>query len=81
MVGLSKLCLGPVEPSDALRYRRDSRTLSSESLQFSADKKPEAVWNLTQRCNLRCRQRYAATGDPCAADSACYLTSQEIADA
>jgi len=28
-------------------------------LQFAADKKPVVVWNVTRRCNLRCRHCYA----------------------
>jgi len=59
MIGISKLYCGQVEPSDALRYGRDSATLPSHLLQFSADKKPVVVWNMTQRCNLRCVHCYA----------------------
>ena len=54
MIGISKLYCGTVEPSDALRYGRDSSELPSHLLQFSADKKPVVVWNVTRRCNLRC---------------------------
>jgi 12,18-didecarboxysiroheme deacetylase len=48
-----------VEASDPLRYGRDSARLPSHLLQFSQDKKPVVVWNVTQRCNLRCRHCYA----------------------
>ncbi|MDP6560820.1 MAG: 12,18-didecarboxysiroheme deacetylase, partial [Candidatus Binatia bacterium] len=47
MIGISKLYCGMVEPSDALRYRRDSSRLPSHLLQFSKDKKPVVVWNAT----------------------------------
>ena len=59
MIGISKLYCGQVEPSDALRYGRHSGSLPSHLLQFSSDKKPVVVWNMTRRCNLRCVHCYA----------------------
>lgn len=59
MIGISKLYCGTVEPSDALRYGRQSGQMPSHLLQFSADKKPVVVWNITRRCNLRCMHCYA----------------------
>jgi 12,18-didecarboxysiroheme deacetylase len=59
MIGISKLYCGTVEPSDALRYGRDSSQLPSHLLQFSKDKRPVVVWNITQRCNLKCVHCYA----------------------
>ena len=59
MIGISKLYCGQVEPSDALRYGRKSGKLPSHLLQFSADKKPFVVWNMTRRCNLKCVHCYA----------------------
>jgi 12,18-didecarboxysiroheme deacetylase len=59
MIGISKLYCGQVEPSDALRYGRHSGRLPSHLLQFSQDKKPVLVWNMTRRCNLRCVHCYA----------------------
>jgi 12,18-didecarboxysiroheme deacetylase len=67
MIGISKLYCGGVEPSDALRYGRRSKELPSHLLQFSSDKKPVVVWNITKRCNLRCVHCYAsaaAENDP-----------------
>ncbi|TQD26270.1 12,18-didecarboxysiroheme deacetylase [Methanolobus vulcani] len=63
MIGISKLYCRTVEPSDALRYGRDSKKLPSHLLQFSKDKKPVVVWNVTQRCNLRCVHCYAHSKD------------------
>ncbi|MDR2727368.1 MAG: 12,18-didecarboxysiroheme deacetylase [Deltaproteobacteria bacterium] len=64
MIGISKLYCGQVEASDALRYGRHSGALPSHLLQFSADKKPVVVWNMTRRCNLKCIHCYAqATGE------------------
>jgi 12,18-didecarboxysiroheme deacetylase len=59
MIGISKLYCGTVEPSDALRYGRDSSQLPSHLLQFSKDKRPVVVWNVTRRCNLKCVHCYA----------------------
>ncbi|MBI5584099.1 MAG: 12,18-didecarboxysiroheme deacetylase [Deltaproteobacteria bacterium] len=59
MIGISKLYCGTVEPSDALRYGRHSKDLPSHLLQFSADKKPVVVWNMTRQCNLKCVHCYA----------------------
>jgi Fe-coproporphyrin III synthase len=63
MIGISKLYCGSVEPSDALRYGRHSSTLPSHLLQFSIDKKPVVVWNVTRRCNLKCVHCYAHAKD------------------
>ncbi len=63
MIGISKLYCGTVEPSDALRYSRQSGKLPSHLLQFSADKKPVVVWNMTRRCNLKCVHCYAHAKD------------------
>jgi 12,18-didecarboxysiroheme deacetylase len=52
-----------VEPSDVLRYGRHSGTLPSHLLQFSADKKPVVVWNMTRRCNLKCIHCYSSSAD------------------
>jgi len=68
MIGISKLDCNTVEPSDALRYGRHSSRLPSHLLQFSADKRPVVVWNVTRQCNLSCIHCYAhakhtTTGD------------------
>ena len=59
MIGISKLYCGTVEPSDALRYGRSSAQLPSHLLQFSRDKRPVVVWNMTRKCNLKCVHCYA----------------------
>lgn len=63
MIGISKLYCGTVEPSDPLRYGRESEKLPSHLLQFSKDKKPVVVWNVGQRCNLRCIHCYSHSKD------------------
>jgi len=59
MVGVSKLYCGAVEPGDVLRYGRRAQSLPAHLLQFSADKKPVVVFNVTRRCNLKCLHCYA----------------------
>jgi 12,18-didecarboxysiroheme deacetylase len=68
MIGISKLYCGAVEPGDVLRYHRDSGKLPSHLLQFSRDKKPVVVWNMTRRCNLKCLHCYSSSNDRCAPD-------------
>ncbi len=63
MIGISKLYCGAVEASDALRYGREAKKLPSHLLQFSIDKKPVVVWNMTRRCNLKCVHCYAQARD------------------
>ncbi|MEN6484957.1 MAG: 12,18-didecarboxysiroheme deacetylase [Syntrophobacteraceae bacterium] len=74
MIGISKLYCGTVEPSDALRYGRHSGHLPSHLLQFSEDKKPVVVWNVTRRCNLKCVHCYAHAKDRAFPDE---LTTRE----
>lgn len=68
MIGISKLFCDTVEASDPLRYGRRSAALPSHLLQFSQDKKPVLVWNLTRACNLSCRHCYASASPSTAAD-------------
>ncbi len=63
MIGISKLYCGAVEASDPLRYGRHSKSLPSHLLQFSSDKKPVVVWNVTRRCNLKCVHCYSHSED------------------
>jgi Fe-coproporphyrin III synthase len=63
MIGISKLYCGSVEPSDVLRYGRKSGKLPSHLLQFSKDKKPVIVWNVSRRCNLKCIHCYSHSRD------------------
>jgi 12,18-didecarboxysiroheme deacetylase len=61
MIGISKLYCGGVEPSDVLRYGAESGKLPSHLLQFSKDKCPVVVWNVTRRCNLKCIHCYSSS--------------------
>ncbi|MFA6471350.1 MAG: radical SAM protein [Candidatus Latescibacterota bacterium] len=75
MIGISKLFCGVIEPSDVLRYGRDSSKLPSNLLQFSVDKRPVVIMNITRRCNLRCVHCYAGSDGSPAMDE---LTTTEI---
>ena len=74
VIGISKLYCGAVEAGDVLRYGRESARLPSHLLQFSKDKKPVVVWNMTRRCNLKCIHCYAGSQDRLYPDE---LTTEE----
>ena len=74
MIGISKLYCGTIEASDPLRYGRKAKRLPSHLLQFSEDKKPVVVWNVTKACNLRCIHCYAKAEPGPAPDE---LTTEE----
>lgn len=80
MIGISKLYCGTVEPSDALRYGRMSASLPSHLLQFSADKRPVVVWNVTRQCNLKCVHCYAHAGDRAFHDELTTAQGQRLID-
>ncbi len=63
MLGVTKLLCGTVTPADALRYQRDPARLPAHLLQFGNQDRPVVVWNVTQRCNLRCVHCYAHARD------------------
>ena len=80
MIGISKLYCGTVEPSDALRYGRHSSRLPSHLLQFSADKRPVVVWNITKACNLRCVHCYAHATGPASENELDTAQGRELID-
>jgi 12,18-didecarboxysiroheme deacetylase len=80
MIGISKLYCGAVEAADVLRYNRDSSKLPSHLLQFSADKKPVVVWNMTRRCNLHCVHCYSSSQNIHYADELTTEEAKEMID-
>jgi len=68
MIGISKLYCGSVEASDVLRYGRRSSRLPPHLLQFSEDKRPVVILNITKRCNLSCVHCYAGSDGHAASD-------------
>lgn len=59
MIGITKLYCGTATPGDALRYGRESGKMPAHLLQYSSDKKPVVVWNMSRRCNLKCVHCYS----------------------
>jgi Fe-coproporphyrin III synthase len=59
LIGITKLYCGTATPGDALRYGRESAKMPANLLQYSHDKKPIVVWNMSRRCNLKCVHCYA----------------------
>lgn len=59
MIGITKLLCGTASPGDVLRYGRDSSRMPHHLLQYSQDKRPVVVWNMTRRCNLHCIHCYS----------------------
>jgi Fe-coproporphyrin III synthase len=80
MIGISKLYCGTVEPSDALRYGRHSSRLPSHLLQFSKDKRPVVVWNITRRCNLKCIHCYAHATEEAPTDELSHEEGKALID-
>lgn len=63
-----------------MRYSRHSGRLPSHLLQFSADKKPVVVWNITRRCNLRCHHCYSQSENLNYADELTTAQGFELLD-
>jgi 12,18-didecarboxysiroheme deacetylase len=80
MIGISKLYCGTVEPSDALRYGRHSSNLPSHLLQFSKDKRPVVVWNVTRACNLKCVHCYAHATDDATSNELSTVEGRRMID-
>ncbi len=59
MIGITKLYCGTATTGDVLRYGRESEGMPAHLLQYSRDKKPVVVWNMSRRCNLKCVHCYA----------------------
>jgi len=63
MIGCTKLLCGTATVSDAVKFGRDSSRLPPHMLQFSSDRRPIVVWNITNKCNLRCKHCYISAED------------------
>jgi Fe-coproporphyrin III synthase len=59
MVGISRLYCGTEKWGDQLRYGAKDSAVTSDSLAAALAKKPIVVWNVSQRCNLRCIHCYS----------------------
>jgi len=65
MIGLTKLLSGTATVSEAIKYGSQGRSSHQpvDLLQFSSNKQPIVVWNITNRCNLSCRHCYLNAQD------------------
>lgn len=63
MLGVTKLLCSTASVSDSLEKGRESSKLPARLLQFSSDKRPVIVWNITNRCNLHCLHCYSSSKD------------------
>lgn len=74
MIGCTKLLCGTATVSEALRAERSGERAPAHLLQFSSDFRPLVVWNMTNRCNLRCQHCYISADDRARPDE---LTTEE----
>ena len=63
MIGCTKLLCGTATVSDVIKHSSREGQVPPELLQFSNQNRPLVVWNMTNRCNLRCRHCYISAED------------------
>ena len=59
MIGFTKLLCGAATVSEAMRHTETCSGMPPHMLQFTTDSRPLVVWNVTNKCNLRCVHCYA----------------------
>ncbi|WP_202320323.1 radical SAM protein [Archaeoglobus neptunius] len=62
MISLSKLVAGEATVSKHITYEGDSNFIPERLKAFTRSYTPIVVWNVTNRCNLRCLHCYASAG-------------------
>ncbi len=62
MIGCTKLLCGTATVSDVIKYSGEGN-IPPQLLQFSDVNRPLVVWNMTNRCNLRCKHCYIEAED------------------
>ncbi|MEA4926489.1 MAG: radical SAM protein [Syntrophomonadaceae bacterium] len=62
MIGCTKLLCGTATVSDIIKHS-GQQDIPPELLQFSDLSRPLVVWNMTRRCNLRCKHCYIEAED------------------
>ncbi|MDR1159728.1 MAG: radical SAM protein [Syntrophomonadaceae bacterium] len=63
MIGCTKLLCGAATVSEVIKYSGREEKTPARLLQFSAANRPLVVWNMTNRCNLRCKLCYIKAED------------------
>ena len=58
LIGFTKLLCGTATISDVMRERHGHGAMPANLLQFSSERSPVVVWNITSQCNLKCRHCY-----------------------
>ncbi|MGE5372590.1 MAG: radical SAM protein [Solirubrobacterales bacterium] len=62
MIGCTKLLCGTATVSDVIKHQSAGQ-VPARLLQFSDSNRPLVVWNMTNRCNLRCEHCYIHAED------------------
>lgn len=63
MIGCTKLLCGTATVSEVIKYSGHEGQVPPQLLQFSDSNRPLVVWNVTNRCNLRCKHCYINAED------------------
>ncbi len=83
MIGFTKLLTNKATVAAAMRAA-ECGAVPPHLLQFSTVSRPVVVWNITSRCNLRCRHCYLEAGDGAKRDELTaaegYELIRELAD-
>ena len=62
MIGFTKLLCGTATVKDALKHARKPGKTPAGMLRFVKTRGPLVVWNVTRRCNLKCKHCYYPAG-------------------
>ena len=79
LIGFTKLLCGTATISDVMRQRHGHGAMPANLLQFSSERSPVVVWNITSQCNLKCRHCYieateaAKAGEMTTADGMAFI--------
>jgi radical SAM protein with 4Fe4S-binding SPASM domain len=63
MIGCTKLLCGTATVSEVIKYSGENESIPPQLLQFSDKNRPLVVWNVTNRCNLKCKHCYINAED------------------
>jgi Fe-coproporphyrin III synthase len=74
LIGFTKLLCGKATVSDVMRQGHGHGSMPAGLLQFSSERSPIVVWNVTAQCNLKCRHCYIQATESAAAGE---MTTEE----
>lgn len=78
MIEISRLCCGSVKAPDARCSGAHSKVPPLSLPQFFKDKGPVVVWNVTQRCNLKCMHCYAGATPVTTTNELSFLEAKDM---